>query len=37
MYGYNPSEGGCVPFIYHGFGGNGNRFDIKLACDNACH
>jgi len=35
-FAYKPSNKGCVPFVYGGCGGNGNRFDSIQSCDSAC-
>ncbi|KAF7234057.1 hypothetical protein EG68_12638 [Paragonimus skrjabini miyazakii] len=37
MYGYKMLERRCVPFTYHGYGGNGNRFFNMRACSAACY
>uniref|UniRef100_A0A915HUH5 BPTI/Kunitz inhibitor domain-containing protein n=1 Tax=Romanomermis culicivorax TaxID=13658 RepID=A0A915HUH5_ROMCU len=33
---YNSSERQCLPFVYGGCGGNGNRFNTKEECESAC-
>uniref|UniRef100_A0A915L106 BPTI/Kunitz inhibitor domain-containing protein n=1 Tax=Romanomermis culicivorax TaxID=13658 RepID=A0A915L106_ROMCU len=33
---YNSSERQCLPFVYGGCGGNGNRFNTKAECETAC-
>jgi Kunitz/Bovine pancreatic trypsin inhibitor domain len=35
-FGFNQAEGRCVPFVYGGCGGNGNRFSTLVECEAAC-
>ena len=35
-FGFDPSAGNCVRFVYGGCGGNDNRFETRDACDAAC-
>uniref|UniRef100_A0A0R3WQW9 BPTI/Kunitz inhibitor domain-containing protein n=1 Tax=Hydatigena taeniaeformis TaxID=6205 RepID=A0A0R3WQW9_HYDTA len=35
-YYYDPVEGGCRLFMYGGCLGNGNRFNTKAECEDAC-
>ncbi len=37
VYGYDPAQGVCVPFVYGLCAGNENRFDTLEACESACH
>ncbi|XP_063154167.1 papilin-like [Candoia aspera] len=35
-YYYSPAEKKCVPFVYHGCGGNRNNFETRSQCEKAC-
>lgn len=35
-WGFDPSSGLCVQFIYGGCGGNENNFETKEACEQHC-
>ncbi|KAM7540797.1 hypothetical protein Aperf_G00000044610 [Anoplocephala perfoliata] len=35
-WGFDPSSGRCVQFIYGGCGGNANNFETKEACEQQC-
>ncbi|XP_039249098.2 BPTI/Kunitz domain-containing protein-like [Styela clava] len=34
---YDPKEGKCKVFIFGGCGGNRNRFETKIDCEEACN
>ena len=35
-WGFDPSSGSCVQFVYGGCGGNENNFETKEACEQRC-